>query len=133
MSSYIRKNAFAILCTLALVVAGIASADAQTEEPIFDEEEDIVACVHIGDLYHVVPVAHAPALETFYGVTPTIESVVDFVANLPFANSSITVRIEGASLAPSIDIALCERGYFLRDPIDPTLIPGTLTGVLCTD
>lgn len=132
MSSFLRKNAFAIFCTLALVIAaGISSVDAQTEDPIFDEDE-LICCITTGDTHWVVPQALQGAAEWFLNASGQVQTVSEFVNGLLPATSTSAVRMEGGFPSPTVAQELDARGYITETLLDPTAVPGTFFGVLRT-
>ena len=132
MSRYLRNNAFAIFCTLALVIAAtVSGVEAQTEDPIFDEDE-LICCITTGDTHWVVPVALQSAAEWYLGTTGQIDTMGAFVSSLLPATPTSAVRMEGGFPSPLIAQQLDARGYLTEMPLDPTVVPGACFGVIRT-
>lgn len=129
MSRYLRSNAFTIFAVLALVIAAtVSSVDAQTEDPILDDE-DIFFSITVGDTHYAMPVALQAAAESFLGTTGQILTVSEFVNNLLPATSTSVLRFEGCFPSASVAMDLDALGYWHEVPLAPAIIPGASFGV----
>ena len=131
MSKYFRTTTVAAtLCALALVFAA-AVVEAQSEDPIMDDE--ILCSITVGEAVWAAPVAHQVALELHFGQPATLETMRQLLDRLPPASPTSAVRIEGGHLGLGVAQDLEALGYVNQMPLAPTERPGTLTGVLCTN
>lgn len=110
MSNTIRNNVFASFCFFAMLfAAAVGVVDAQSVDPI--EDDDILACVTMGDEVWAAPVALKPVLEDFTGQPATVETARQLLDRLPPANSTNGVRFEGGRPSSTVRQDLDSLGY----------------------
>ena len=110
MSNNIRNNVFASFCFFAvLFAAAVGAVEGQSIDPI--EEDDILACVTVGDEVWAAPVAFKNALENATGQSATVESTQQLINRLPQANSANGVRFEGGEPSSDVRQDLDSLGY----------------------
>ena len=122
MSNTIRNNVIASFCFFAvLFAAAVGVVDAQSQTPI--DDEDILACVTMGDEVWAAPVALKPALESATGQNATVETTRQLLDRLPQASSSNGVRFEGGNPSQAVRQDLKSLGYDVIAPTQPQ-VPG---------
>ena len=110
MSNTIRNNVFASFCFLAvLFAAAVGVVDAQSIDPI--EDDDILACVTMGDEVWAAPIALKPALENATGKNATVETARQLLDRLPVASATNGVRFEGGNPSQAVRQDLHSLGY----------------------
>ena len=129
MSRKLINNLTAAFCTVALLFAVTVGVEAQSDDPIF--EDDIICSIQIGSDWHVAPAAKQNALENHHGQTATVESMAALLLRLPQAGTFNTVRFEGGYPGGSVGTGLDNLGYTLEVPVTP-LLNGVNTAVLRT-
>lgn len=130
MSNFLRNNTFAIFCVLALAIAGtVRGVDAQTDDPIFDED-DLVCCVVVNDTHWVVPVALQSALEWYLEAPGAVSTMAELIDSLLPATTTSAVRFEGGFPSAVVALALDARGYMNEVPLQQAAVPGAFFGVL---
>ena len=123
----IIHNTIAAACTVALLFAVAVVVEAQTDEPLF--EEDIVCSIQQGPVLHVAPASLQHALELSLGAPAQVETLGDLLARVPVANESNLVRFEGGYPAGSAAQSLCQLGYVNETAVQPE-VPGVSQAVV---
>lgn len=117
----IIQNTLAAVCTLALLFAVAVVVEAQTDEPIF--EDDIICSIQQGPILYVAPASLKQALESTLGATAQVESLGALLLRVPPANNTNVVRFEGGYPAGAAVQGLCQLGYVTEMTAQPE-IPG---------
>jgi len=130
MSKNFRNHVAATLCALALVLTA-AAVEAQSEDPILDDE--LMCCITLDEVVWAVPVAYQPQLEAYLGQPGVIRTARELLDVLPPAGPTNAVHIEGGYPGLGFAQGLDALGYTMQITLDPTEVPGTLTGVLRTN
>lgn len=128
MSNKIFTNLTAIFCTVALLFAGYMGAEAQTEEPIFEDE--LICCIQSGNEYVVAPMQLKQELESHFGQVAVTESLGTLIARLPAATTLNGVRFEGGWPQGMAASNLHGLGYTLQTSTPPTLSSATVAVLL---
>jgi len=129
MSRKLFNNTLAALCTFALLFAVTVGVDAQSDDPIF--EEDVICSIKVGPNFYVVPVDLRPALEAYLGATATVEPMSSFLGRVGPANPLKSVRFEGGYPGTSVAQSLGGLGYNTSTSVTPELA-GANTAVTLT-
>ena len=124
MSSKTFTHITAAFCTIALLFAGYMGAEAQTEDPIF--EEDLVCSIQSGNEYVVATIALKLELEQQFGQVAVIEPLGVLIARLPNATTTNAVRFEGGWPQGAAASNLHGLGYTLQSDTQPILAGATV-------
>ncbi|MDF1701969.1 MAG: hypothetical protein P1V36_12495 [Planctomycetota bacterium] len=128
MFNAIRTNALASFCFFALILAAaVGVTEAQSATPI--EDDEILACVTVGDEVWAAPVALKQALEDATGMNATVESMADLLDRLPPANNGNGVRFEGGVPSISVQQDLDDLGYGTQVALAVPAVPGATVAV----
>ncbi len=122
MSKNIRNNVLAVICTFALLFAAAVVVEAQTDNPIFDDE--LVASIQDGDTWWIVPVSLVDQLELHLGEQATIETMSQLLTRLPLASSVNDLRFEGGYPSVSVSQDLDTLGYVTQSSAQTASLPG---------
>jgi hypothetical protein len=124
----IRKNVIASFCFFALLfAAAVGVVDAQSENPI--EDDEILACVSVGDEIWATPVALKQQLEDVTGQPATVETMSHLMGRLPVATPSNGLRFEGGYPSVSVAQNLDDLGYESQIQIAQPAVPGAMMAV----
>jgi len=126
MSRKLFNTTLAALCTAALLFAVAVGVEAQSEEPLF--EEDLVCSIQIGTELWIVPAVMQPVLENHLGLAAIVEPMAALLLRMPAATPSSSVRFEGGYPGGTVAAHLDSLGYRLEVQSTPELL-GTLTAV----
>jgi len=123
----ILQNTIAAVCTIALLFAVVVVVEAQTDEPLFEEE--LVCSIQQGPVLYVAPANLQQALEQSLGATAQVETLGALLSRVPPANQSNAVRFEGGYPAGNAAQSLNLLGYVTAMTVTPE-IPGALIAVI---
>ena len=119
MSRKLFNNTLAALCTFALLFAVAMGVEAQTDDPLF--EDDIVCSIQDGSELWVAPLQHKAALESQLGETATVEPFAALLDRMPQASNQATIRFEGGYPSGTAASELNALGYVTEVPVPATL------------
>ena len=109
MSRKLISNTVAALCTVALLFAVAVGVDAQSDDPLF--EDDVICSIQQGRDLWVAPESLRPALEAHLGQTATVEPMSSLLGRIPSATKANSVRFEGGFPGPNVSLCLDALGY----------------------
>ena len=122
-------NTLAALTTIALLFAVAVGVEAQSEDPILDD--DIVCSIQVGGDVWVARVNQKSALENHFGEAATVETLGQLVGRLPTAGSTNSVRFEGGAPSSDVRMDLADLGYETLGTANPE-IPGAASAYTFT-
>jgi hypothetical protein len=127
MPRKIINNTLAVACTLALLFAVAMGVEAQTDDPLF--EDDIVCSIQSGNDLWVAPVLLRGQLETHLGCQATVEPLSSLLQRIPPATQQSTLRFEGGYPSGTVAVGLSDLGYTSEVPV-PTELVGAKSSVV---
>ena len=129
MSRKLFNTTLAALCTAALLFAVAVGVEAQSDDPIF--EEDLVCSIQAGPELWIVPAVMQPVLENHLGLAAIVEPMAALLLRIPAASPSSFVRFEGGYPGGTVAAHLDSLGYRLEIQSTPDLL-GAITAVTRT-
>lgn len=121
------QNTIAAVCTIALLFAVVVVVEAQTDEPIF--EEDVICSIQQGPVLYVAPANLKQALELSLGAPAQVETLGALLLRVPVASHKNVVRFEGGYPVGAAAQSLSLLGYCMEMNVQPE-IPGALVAVI---
>lgn len=116
--------------TLGFVAPVAPNADAGTWVPIFEEE--LVASVHVDDCTYVALPHKLQQLEYVYGVSGSIDTLANTIADAPAASSANEFVMHGCKAAGGAVGDLEDRGYDTSTEASSSF-PGCSDDMIYTD
>ena len=129
MSNKTFTHVTAVFCTIALLFAAYMGAEAQSEDPIF--EEDLICSIQSDGECWVATMNLKGELEHHLGQVAVVETLGQLIDRLPVATRDNKVHFEGGWPMGVASNDLDDLGYRLQSSTPPSLA-GAVVAVLRT-